>query len=98
MHYRIIFVSALKLLFDNLRVFPLNFSFGLNLIFTFILHTGCLMKNASTHNFFIFYPISMSGKTGDMVFHALRSSHKMFFFALFSVAGDGQLFFFDGHM
>jgi hypothetical protein len=25
-------------------------------------HTGCLMKNASTHNFFIYYPISMNKK------------------------------------
>jgi hypothetical protein len=58
-------------------------------------YTGCLIKNASTHNFFIYYPISMNKKTEDMVFHALRSSHKIFFFfALFSVAYDSQLFFF----
>jgi hypothetical protein len=64
------------------------------------LDTGCLIKNASTHNFFIYYPISMNKKTEDMVFHALRSSHKIFFFlALFSVAYDSQLFFFfNGHM
>jgi hypothetical protein len=36
-------------------------------------HTGCLIKNALTHNFFIYYPISMNKKTEDMVFHALRS-------------------------
>jgi hypothetical protein len=42
--------------------------------------TGCLIKNASTHNFFIYYPISMNKKTEDMVFHALRSSHKIIFF------------------
>jgi hypothetical protein len=58
-------------------------------------NTGCLIKNASTHNFFIYYPISMNKKTEDMVFHALRSSHKIIFFlALFSVAYDSQLFFF----
>jgi hypothetical protein len=58
-------------------------------------YTGCLIKNASTHNFFIYYPISMNKKTEDIVFHALRCSHKKFFFlALFSVAYDSQLFFF----
>jgi hypothetical protein len=51
-------------------------------------YTGCLIKNASTHNFFIYYPISMNKKTEDMVFHALGSSYKIFFF------GDSQLFFF----
>jgi hypothetical protein len=63
-------------------------------------YTGCLIKNASTHNFFfIYYPISMNKKTEDMVFHALRSSHKIIFFlALFSVAYDSQLFFLNGHM
>jgi hypothetical protein len=63
-----------------------------------VVHTGCLIKNASTHNFFIYYPISMNKKTEDMVFHALRSSHKIIFLALFSVAYDSQLFFFNGHM
>jgi hypothetical protein len=43
-------------------------------------NTGCLIKNASTHNFFIYYPISMNKKTEDMVFHALRSSHEIIFF------------------
>jgi hypothetical protein len=43
-------------------------------------HTGCLIKNASTHNFFIYYPISMNKKNEDMVFYALRSSHKIIFF------------------
>jgi hypothetical protein len=46
----------------------------------FWLHTGCLIKNASTHNFFIYYPISMNKKTEDMVFYALRSNHKIIFF------------------
>jgi hypothetical protein len=46
-------------------------------------YTGCLMKNASTHNFFIYYPISMNKKTKDMVFHALRSSHKKNFWRYF---------------
>jgi hypothetical protein len=56
--------------------------------------TGCLMKNASTHNFFIYYPISMSTKVKDMVFQALQDSHKMYFFlALSSIANDSQLFF-----
>jgi hypothetical protein len=39
-----------------------------------------LIKSASTHYFFIYYPISMNKKTEDMVFHALRTSHKIFFF------------------
>jgi hypothetical protein len=43
------------------------------------IHTGCLIKNASTHNFFIYYPISVNKKTEDMVFHALRSNHKINF-------------------
>jgi hypothetical protein len=43
-------------------------------------YTGCLMKNASTHNFVIYYPISMNKKIKDMVFQALQNSHKMFFF------------------
>jgi hypothetical protein len=34
------------------------------------------------HNFFICYPISMNKKTKDMVFHALRSSHKIYFFGV----------------
>jgi UDP-N-acetylglucosamine 2-epimerase len=45
-------------------------------------YTGCLMKNASTHNFFIYYPISMNKKIKDMVFEALQNSHKMFFFGV----------------
>jgi hypothetical protein len=45
-----------------------------------VIYTGCLIKNASTHNFFICYPISMNKKIKDMVFHALRSSHKIYFF------------------
>jgi hypothetical protein len=62
-------------------------------------YTGCLIKNASTHNFFIYYPISMNKKTKDMVFHALQNSHKIYFFlALFSIANDSQLFFLNGHM
>jgi hypothetical protein len=50
----------------NLKLFPWN--------------TGCLMKNDSTHNFVIYYPISMNKKIKDMVFQALQNSHKMFFF------------------
>jgi hypothetical protein len=44
--------------------------------------TGCLMKNASTHNFVIYYPISMNKKIKDMFFQALQNSHKMFFFGV----------------
>jgi hypothetical protein len=57
------------------------------------------MKNASTHNFVIYYPISMNKKIKDMVFQALQNSHKMvFFLALSSMANDSQLFFLNGHM
>jgi hypothetical protein len=56
------------------------------------------MKNASTHNFVIYYPISMNKKIKDMVFQALQNSNKMFFFALSSIANDSQLFFLNGHM
>jgi hypothetical protein len=53
------------------------------------------MKNASTHNFVIYYPISMNKKIKDMVFQALQNSHKMvFFLALSLIANDSQLFFF----
>jgi hypothetical protein len=45
-------------------------------------YTGCLMKNASTHNFFIYYPISMNKKIKDMVFQALQNSHKIYFFGV----------------
>jgi azurin len=63
------------------------------------IHTGCLMKNASTHNFVIYYPISMNKKIKDMVFQALQNSYKMvFFLALSSIANDSQLFFLNGHM
>jgi hypothetical protein len=58
------------------------------------MYTGCLMKNASTHNFFIYYPISMNKKIKDMVFLALQNSYKIIFFlALSSIANDSQLFF-----
>jgi hypothetical protein len=43
-------------------------------------YTGCLMKNASTHNFVIYYPISMNKKIKDMVFHNKLNHKKMFFF------------------
>jgi UDP-N-acetylglucosamine 2-epimerase len=46
----------------------------------FEMYTGCLMKNASTHNFFIYYPISMNEKIKDMVLQALQNSHKIYFF------------------
>jgi hypothetical protein len=44
--------------------------------------TGCLMKNASSHNFFIYYPISMNKKIKDMIFQALQNGHKMYFFGV----------------
>jgi hypothetical protein len=54
-----------------------NFLLSGQLLQKFVIYyTRCLIKNASTHNFFICYPISMNKKTKDMVFHALRSSHK----------------------
>jgi hypothetical protein len=43
-------------------------------------YSGCLMKNASTHNFFIYDPISMNKKIKDMFFQALQNSYKIFFF------------------
>jgi hypothetical protein len=62
-------------------------------------YKGCLMKNASTHNVFIYYAISMNKKIEDMVFQTQQNSHKMFFFlALSSIANDSQLFFLNGHM
>jgi hypothetical protein len=39
-------------------------------------HTGCLMKNASTHNSVIYYPTPTNKKIKDMAFQALRNSHK----------------------
>jgi hypothetical protein len=45
-------------------------------------NTGCLMKNASTHNFFIYDRISMNKKIKGMVFQALQNSHKIYFFGL----------------
>jgi hypothetical protein len=50
------------------------------LMYSLYVHTGCLMKNASTHNFFIYYPISMNEKIKDMVLQALQNSHKIYFF------------------
>jgi hypothetical protein len=62
-------------------------------------YTGCLMKNASTHNFFIYDPISMNKKIKDMVFQALQNSYKIcFFLALSSIANDTQLSFLNRHM
>jgi hypothetical protein len=58
---------------DKFLVIPIHFTDP---------YTGCLIKNASTHNFFIYYPISMNKKTEDMVFHALRCSHKIIFFGV----------------
>jgi hypothetical protein len=63
-------------------------------MFCFAAYTGCLMEDASTHNFFVYYPISMNGGIGDVAFQALRGSHTVFFLALSSVANDSQLFFF----
>jgi hypothetical protein len=51
-----------------------------NAQFLNVTNTGCLMKNASTHNFFIYYPISMKKKIKDMVFQALQYSYKIYFF------------------
>jgi hypothetical protein len=52
-----------------------GFSMTFPLVLVDWVDTGCLIKNASTHNFFIYYPISLNKKTEDMVFHALRSSY-----------------------
>ncbi|CAH1366092.1 unnamed protein product [Tenebrio molitor] len=43
---------------------------------------ACLMKNASTHNFFIYYPILMNKKIKDMVFQTLQNSCKIYFFGV----------------
>jgi hypothetical protein len=51
-------------LITELEVFPKDFHNYLRMDH----YTGCLIKNASTHNFFIYYPISMNKKTEDMVF------------------------------
>jgi hypothetical protein len=57
------------------------------------------MKNASTHNFFIYDPISMNKKIKDMVFQALQNRYKIKKkLALSSIANDSQLFFLNGHM
>jgi hypothetical protein len=40
------------------------------------------MKNASTHNFFIYNPISMNKKIKDMVVQALQNNHKIYFFGV----------------
>jgi hypothetical protein len=63
-------------LFSELAVFKS----GTQQVNYFEIHTGCLMKNASTHNFVIYYPISMNKKIKDMVFQALQNNHKMGFF------------------
>jgi hypothetical protein len=57
-------------------------------------HTGCLIKNASTHNFFIYYPISMNKKTKDMVFHAVI----IFFLRYFQLLTIVNFFFLNGHV
>jgi hypothetical protein len=62
-----------------------EFCYRLKLMYLFLLHvvyTGCLIKNASTYNFFIYYPISMNKKTKHMVFYALQNSHKIYFFGV----------------
>jgi hypothetical protein len=57
------------------------------------------MINASTHNFVIYYPISMNKKIKDMFFQVLQNSHKMIFFlSLSSIANDSQLFFLNARM
>jgi hypothetical protein len=50
------------------------------------------MKNGSTHNFAIHYPISMNKKTKDMAFQALQNSHKFSSLAPSSIANDSQPF------
>jgi hypothetical protein len=61
------------------------------------MNTGCLMKNASTHNSVTHYPTSMNKKTKDMALQAPQNSHN-FFLALSSIANDSQLPFLNGHM
>jgi hypothetical protein len=51
------------------------------------------MKNASTHNFFIYNPISMNKKI-----KRYQTAIKYIFLALSSIANDSQLFFLNGHM
>jgi hypothetical protein len=43
-------------------------------------HTGCLMKNASTHNFFIYYPISMNKKIKYIYGFSSATKQPYFFF------------------
>jgi hypothetical protein len=58
-------------------------------------HTGCLIKNAPTHNFFIYYvsDFNEQKKNKDMVFHVLQTAIKYIFLVLSSIADDSQLFF-----
>jgi hypothetical protein len=65
---------------DNFQWLSLRQPVSWDMVEKCLLYTGCLMKNASTHNFVIYYPISMNKKIKDMVFQGLQNSHKMFFF------------------
>jgi hypothetical protein len=48
------------------------------------LYTGCLIKNASTHNFFIYYPISMNKKKQRYGFSCgTKQPQKHFFWRYF---------------
>jgi hypothetical protein len=76
----ILLTSSPKVIYTELFYDKDTSNFFLQTYFRITLYTGCLMKNASTHNFVIYYPISMNKKIKDMVFQALQNSHKLFFF------------------
>jgi hypothetical protein len=57
------------------------------------------LKNTSSHNFFIYYPISMNKKkTKIWFFMRYEAAIKYIFLALFLIAVDSQLFFLNEHM
>jgi hypothetical protein len=62
--------------------FPNNFLvYNYNVVV--YLYTGCLMKNASTHNFFIYDPISMNKKNQRYGFSsATKQPLNIFFFGV----------------
>jgi hypothetical protein len=78
----ILLISSPKVIYTELFYDKDTPNFFLQTYFRITLYTGCLVKNASTHNFVIYYPISMTKKIKDMVFQALQNSHKMFFFGV----------------
>jgi hypothetical protein len=47
-------------------------------------YTGCLIKNASTHNFFICYPISMNKKPKIWFFIGYEAAINFFFGVIFN--------------